>query len=240
MSQVIKQQRVITAVLIGATALVGGFIYFRINAPALESVTAQETDTQTLDLEQLGRLRGEIDRLKSERLETGRELRAMNNELSSIKSQLSAIPRDVETSGANASMTGEPDVDAASQDPEQAALQAEEQIRYQTALIQTAFDKEEQDPKWAQSAELALNDHFQGGEVGSLSFDSMACRATLCRVEVSPANAQVDTMAFEQDYSKLNHLTPWPSEGFGWIDTSDQGAPQAVLYIVREGYSLPQ
>jgi hypothetical protein len=44
---------------------------------------------------------------------------------------------------------------------------------------------------------------------------------------------------FGEDLAKLMLLAPWPVQGFGKIEHPNGQAPGAVLYIAREGHSLP-
>src|SRR5205823_4712742 len=93
---------------------------------------------------------------------------------------------------------------------------------------------EQADAEWAPTAEQALHEVFQSKELTGMHLEEAACRTTLCRLALTLD----DAMASEESFRALTRLTPWRGQGFVRIDQGGSG--EVLLYLAREGYSLPQ
>lgn len=108
-----------------------------------------------------------------------------------------------------------------------------EQIKAEEEIIQERIQSEPLDVEWSNSAIKALYESVQEKTTGGIEILSADCRSTLCRVDFL-----FDTTSSDESLRELKHFVPWNSEGLIQIDDINSG--QAVLYIAREGYSLPR
>jgi hypothetical protein len=118
-----------------------------------------------------------------------------------------------------------------------AAIQAQEDRLEQTLVTEQA------DPKWSQAAVTSWMEVFEKEsikeELKEIQLDSIECRTTLCRVELTPADSAQGPHAFEQGIRKLMLCAPWQGPGYGKIANPAGQAPVAVFYLAREGHALP-
>lgn len=106
------------------------------------------------------------------------------------------------------------------------------QIREELDFLDNSLYAEYTDPEWSGSAvsslyEMQNNDMAEGIEV--LNAD---CGSTFCRMDVA-----IDPEGVEDKVRNLMQIIPWDGELYVSID--DIGTGKAVVYISREGHSLP-
>jgi hypothetical protein len=119
----------------------------------------------------------------------------------------------------------------------------EEEIEEQEKRVRQAFEMEKGDPEWSQRAESSWTQVFQQElikeELKGIQVRSIECRTTLCRVELTTTDHVHGGAVFEADVGKLLLFAPWQGSGFGRIVNPDGQAPVALIYMAREGYTLP-
>jgi hypothetical protein len=119
----------------------------------------------------------------------------------------------------------------------------EEEIEAQEMRVKQAFEAEKKDPEWSQRAETSWSQVFQQEvvkeELKEIRLHNIECRTTACRVEVTPTGPAQGAAAFEEDVGKLVLFAPWQGSGLGRIKNPDGQAPVAMIYMAREGRTLP-
>jgi hypothetical protein len=116
---------------------------------------------------------------------------------------------------------------------ERAAVQAQEM------RVTQALTTEKEDTEWSQRAVTAWTQVLQKEDLKGVQLNNIECRMTLCRLQLTFTAPPQGDAVFGQDFTKLILLAPWPVQGFGKIENPGGQAPVAVLYIAREGHSLP-
>lgn len=201
--------------------------------------------TESNSLEAIDALKAEIKEMKGGSSDLERRSAEMNSELTSLRSQLvdlnqgqESIDRiasaDLESSGASA-----PDGEGAAAEltPEEEAEQVEAQTQELIELFEETILAEGTDPEWSSLAELALDEASKSEEMTEFNLLDAKCGATMCRMELSLDGSESP----EESFRKLVHFAPWQGEGFIRVqDGNDGESAQAVVYLAREGYSLPQ
>jgi len=126
---------------------------------------------------------------------------------------------------------------------EQEAQKLEEKTEAQEMRINQAFEMEKEDPEWSQRAVTSWTQVFQKEgikeELKGIQLRNIECRTTLCRMELTPTDPAQGTAAFEEDVSKTILFSPWSGSGSGKIENPDGQAPVAIIYMAREGHTLP-
>jgi hypothetical protein len=119
----------------------------------------------------------------------------------------------------------------------------EQEIEAHEMRLKQAFETEKEDPEWSQRAETSWTQIFQQevvkDELKGIQLRNIECRTTLCRVELTPTDPVQGAAAFEEDVGKLLLFAPWQGSGFAKIANPDGQASVAVLYVAREGHTLP-
>jgi hypothetical protein len=119
----------------------------------------------------------------------------------------------------------------------------EQDIEEQETRLEQAFETEKEDQEWSQRAETSWTQVFQQElvkeEIKGIRLRNIECRTTLCRVELRPTDPAQGAPAFEQDVGELLLFAPWQGSGFGKIENPDGQAPVAMIYMAREGHTLP-
>jgi len=106
-------------------------------------------------------------------------------------------------------------------------------------LLERAFDAESHDGAWAMSAQRLAETAMQAMLPPRSAIRSVACRATLCRIE--------STHAVETDVKKfVNQLAdpasrPWNGAFYAGPSAQDahSGVVTVVTYLAREGATMP-
>ena len=218
-------------------------------APSYESAVVipnqSENPVKFATLEHMQALRAEVERLKDSRSDLEQLAAKVNSELALLRSQLALVSRNQASLAQHVDQIARADsedLQAATRDKEAAApeLTPEEEIARTEAHVKAQIDSiegtmlaEEADPKWASSAQIALDGAFQSEEVEGLKLINAECRTTLCRLELSLDGS---TLA-EENFRRLVYFSPWQGESFFQINHE---SGEASVYLAREGYSLPQ
>jgi len=108
-----------------------------------------------------------------------------------------------------------------------------EEIRADMALMENTLYTESEDKEWSDSALKTLNNTFLQDDSQSFTISNVECRSTLCRVDLQCSSAPP-----EESFRRLQELPLWNGEVFFHMDDINSG--EAIMYISREGYSLPQ
>ncbi len=111
-------------------------------------------------------------------------------------------------------------------------FQMQIQIEKRIDHMDSALKDEDSDINWEYTVQEALYEKLQAEEMSSLELLETECGATMCRLTLSVNMSNVDDMANTAlDVSQL-----WHGAGFY---SMDERTGQLLLYIAREGYSLP-
>ena len=114
----------------------------------------------------------------------------------------------------------------------------DEQTDAHEAQVERAIASERLDPTWAPGAEQSIRGLFQERDMQAVRLVDARCRATLCRIEIAQ-NEAADGGDFEAGFRKLLIRTPWQGQGFGRVYDPFGPSPKAVLFLAREGATLP-
>jgi hypothetical protein len=188
----------------------------------------------------LTRLENERDGSAQDTARLRGELRALRERLTRLDEAQASMARHLEELGAGGALAESgafPDA-ASGAAADVAPAPTEEQIaktaRAATRTLEETFTAEPPDPEWAGRAELALTETYRNSEeLPGVNLLGAECRSTLCVLEVG---LDGDTSPGEA-YSDLVFATPWPGESFIAID---EATGAALLYLAREGHSLPR
>lgn len=115
---------------------------------------------------------------------------------------------------------------------EQAEL-ADQQALDQANFVSETHLKEAVDQDWAPEAQQTVHAMFVDEALAGFTLTSADCRASLCRIEMGLDDGILGPEAFR----KLQQNTPWDGAGFVQITLDPPGA---VLYLAREGASIPE
>ena len=201
--------------------------------------------TDSNSLEAINALKAEVKEMKGGSSDLERRSAEMNSELLSLRSQLVDLNQGQESidrivsagleSSGSSSLDGEGA--AAELTPDEEAEQVEAQTLELIELFEETILTEGTDPEWSSLAEFALDEVSKSEEMTEFNLVDAKCVTTMCRMELSLD----DSESPEESFRKLVDFAPWQGEGFIRIqDGNDGGFAQAVVYLAREGYSLPQ
>jgi len=182
--------------------------------------------------EDVAALKVEIARLKDDKSKFER----LSREMTALRSQLTQVEQEQKLRSQEEGLphsTGETEANPATLTPEEEQTRAEAQIQTQVALLEGTLLAEKLDSAWVNAAQLALNTTFHSETMAGVQLMKADCRTTLCRLELFLDGST----APEDSFRKLVHASPWEGQGFVQID-GESG--KAVVYLSREGYSLPQ
>jgi hypothetical protein len=119
----------------------------------------------------------------------------------------------------------------------------EEKIKAQEARFKQAFEMEKEDQEWSQRAEASWTEIFGQEivreELNGIQLRMIECRMTLCQLELTRSDPSQGATTFEEDVGKLLLFAPWPGSVFGKIENPVGQAPVAIIYMAREGHTLP-
>ena len=192
--------------------------------------------TESNSLEAINALEAEIKEMKGGSSDLERRSAEMNSELTSLRSQLVDLNQGQESIDRIASAQ-DGDGAAAELTPEEEAEQVEAQTMELIEFFEETILTEETDPEWSSLAELVLDEASKNEEMTEFNLVDAKCGTTMCRMELSLDGSESP----EESFRKLAHLAPWQGESFIRVqDGNDRESAQAVIYLAREGYSLPQ
>ncbi|MDL1973644.1 MAG: hypothetical protein LWX55_02405 [Deltaproteobacteria bacterium] len=209
------------------------------------SVSHESSITESNSLEDINALKAEIKEIKGGSSNLERRSAKMNSELTSLRSQLVDLnqgqesidriaPTGLESLGASAPDDGEGDASELTTDEEAELVEA--QTLELIELFEETIFAEGTDPEWSSLAELALDEASISEEMAEFNLVDAQFGTTMCRMEFSLDSSE----SLEESLLKLVHFAPWEGEGFIRVQDGSDGEPaQAVVYLAREGYSLP-
>lgn len=116
--------------------------------------------------------------------------------------------------------------------PDVTAEHLERSVEVEVAFLDQVVRSELTDPEWAAGAEQALHDALSNLNAVGLHPIGTTCRAKLCRIELL---AEGEALPHEGMRDLLDSL-PWNAATFFHM-TNDS---DALLFVAREGYELPQ
>ena len=101
-------------------------------------------------------------------------------------------------------------------------------------LLHEQLRGEGRDPAWAAAAEAQVRERLAARPVAGARDVTVECGASLCRLD-----ATFDSVdARDHGLSAVPGLVPWDCEGF--FQAADDDARHMVVYVMREGRTLPQ
>ena len=109
-------------------------------------------------------------------------------------------------------------------------VEARKQAMERLAEYDLEFSAEPVDTAWANEMEGSLASVFEGGDYGDTTVESIKCRKSSCRMEVSHGDVKSS-----REFEEIRH----GFEGSYFIQHSpvtEDGASSTVLYVVRRGY----
>jgi hypothetical protein len=175
-----------------------------------------------------------------DREDTRAELEALRRELASVRADVTRMqaesPQPFERAGADPAPAppdrGELDLEESglSELPDIAQIEAKlelQQLGFEDRLLEEGDD-------WAgaQSLEAELTRSLGEGSVRATA--SARCGQTLCSVNF----AFEDAIELDEQFHEIPNIMPWAGEGFAMIDAEDPR--RAIIYVAREGESLPE
>jgi FtsZ-binding cell division protein ZapB len=215
----------------------------KIEATALERFENPGKDATLADIEAL---KAEIEALKRGKQHLEQDSTDIQNELTSLRSKLVRLNQDQIMNSAHIdpiAETGHEGSENNAEDKETAVLElapeeevelADYQMQAQVDLFEETIFTEGTDPEWSKDAELALDMAYQSEEMRGVEAVDAECRTTVCRVQLFLDGSTPS----EETFRNLVDLTPWEGQGFVRIDEGDSS--QVVVYLARDGHSLPQ
>jgi hypothetical protein len=237
----------IVIVLIGAASFwIHGRHYSSGKFAANPTLGVKSTE-KLATLDGIEKSEAEMEHLKPDRRYSEPGSAEMNGDLTSVRLQLDQIKKDQasmaryidQLSRASLEKTEvpAPQEEGASTKltPEEVDEQAQAVLEAQVQFIEETILAEEIDTEWSSWAELALIDACQSENMTGFDVVDVECRTTACRVEISLDGS----VSPEEGLHNLSFVEPWDGASFTKIDVGVEPF-QAVVYLAREGHSLPQ
>jgi hypothetical protein len=192
----------------------------------------------------------EIDQLKESASTWKQHAATVQRELTALRSQLTQVDKE-QTALAQAidqlrthmlTVRSEPPsapernaAAAVSRSPEEDMARADAQLQTEIETLEATVYGEKPDPAWARDAEQALHALWRGQKYPGLSLVHAECRSSLCRLDLDLDRTQ----GSEESFHTLIHHMPWSGQSF-FVQITEGEVAQAVMYLAREGYALPQ
>jgi hypothetical protein len=170
--------------------------------------------------------------------EMNRRMAALASQVSSMKHAGGAAPGDVASSAGGAgarSTAGERGLSRAEREQ-----RGHDHADAQAELIEQTASAEQVDRKWAIGAENTIRASFQSPALEGLKLVGAQCRSTVCRIDVAPVDSADGGENFDAGFRRLMIRTPWQGQGFGRVYDPFGPAPRGVLFLAREGQTLPE
>jgi hypothetical protein len=187
--------------------------------------------------EDLEALRAEVAHMQAGMEQLQRQAAAMSHELAALRTQRPGVdqnqtPRDRERHQRLRTDTGE---GATARTPATTLEDEDVQAQVQTQIegFEGTLVEEAADPGWASAVQVALQEALDREAMTGLRLVEADCRTSLCRLELALDGAMPPGEAFEP----LIHSAPWDGPWFAHID---EASGVAVVYLSREGDTLPQ
>ncbi|MEL6349351.1 MAG: hypothetical protein AAFV53_39985 [Myxococcota bacterium] len=179
-----------------------------------DDATHQPISAESLDL-----LRAEISQLR-------REQNTLTDDIDDLYAQADKAADDGDEE------TQETSAEAAV--PELSAEELEALTSNQVKLLDEHVIGETPDRTWKEQAEAAIDQMIREQSFEAGSVVETECARSICRLEF----AFDDERALDSGSGDALKITPWPGESFYIIEGGD--TPRVVLYLAREGHSLPR
>lgn len=224
------------AVALGAVVIVSLIVDQDTPAPAAQNVdlpSATKHETATLDSARVAALERRIDELQN---------RVNLAETAASAQEVSSGPQQQAASEAQSAQP-----EAMEQRPETPERRAETALRdqeeqdriYQQQTI-AALDEqlatEEYDTDWDSNVKAELDQNLKLDSFNGTRVSNVECKSTLCRVALTHTNAEAETLFFEN----LGNLPMMKNtRAYYQRETNADGSTSMVLYVAREGKSLP-
>lgn len=208
-----------------------------------QSVVQTPTDTRP-DIEalntQMDLVSKRIENMDQRLSKTAQQMTLFHNQLDQIVSMArSARPTGPATeTKAAAQIKPSPETpEKQDQEQRQAAEQAQAKMQVEAELIDDIIHSEPLDREWKDSSEIVLVDTFLSEKFRPLEVIGTECSGTLCRVRFN-LNDLAPTQAGMDKLTQVLSALPWTGES--WLKLADTEPGEAILYLAREGYSLPR
>jgi hypothetical protein len=167
-------------------------------------------------------------------MERDPSLAQLNAQMAALAAQIASLKHQASSATGNQEPTAPPLTREEEQQRGDAQTDAQEKLVEQTIV------SERLDPSWAPAAESAIRKMFDDGQIESLKLVGTQCRATLCRIDIASNGSAGEGGDFDQSFRKLLVRMPWQAQGFGRVYDPFGPSPTAVVFLAREGNSLPQ
>lgn len=193
----------------------------------------------------LAALRGEIMLLKAEIAaikKASSRSSPIQEEFSKLKEEIAALYQQIgNISTASESLDNAEGLREPAEFTEQDIIAATEEQAYKDRkrmeMINSVFLSENTDYQWATKITKLITQPLENGEQVRTILSDVECRATLCRVEVNHEDA---TAAGEFELQLSMQVGESLPQINYFHEPQDDGSINVVMYLVREGYDLPQ
>lgn len=150
----------------------------------------------------------------------------LNKQLTSLQSQINHLK--------NQGISNIEDTTLPELTPEEEAEIATQAIQQEVDLIDDTLDSETVDLAWSQEAHGVLTEAIQNNDrMTGVQLDAVECKSTLCRLSLSFD----DQSSLDNGFRTMPSIMPWEGQAFFRVDDMESG--EAVVYLAREGYELP-
>jgi hypothetical protein len=187
----------------------------------MTSVLQLDGPGEHVTLEDIATLKKEIESLKNDRKKLEKRSDETDREIAQLRSQSWSLSQDQAATAPQLT-------------PKQKLERAAAQIQAQVELVEGTLRTETVDPRWTDGAEATLRETFHKENMKGFQLWAVTCRTTLCRTELTLEGSSSP----EESFKRLANSVPWQGQGFVRIDPGESAG--IVLYLSREGYSLPR
>lgn len=224
----------LTGVIVAA-GLVTVYYFVRPDAPSLSAVQVIDIKDKAAEL-RIGELETQL-RAVQKQLELNEQARA---EASPVDRNVGSPEPSAKTAMTNlelAPQSPRPTVDSTENELDAlAAIEAEErQIRKARQTLDEQLASEEVDTQWSNSVMMTLKEAWTEPTFTGSQIDSIDCRSTLCRINISNRDSTSDE-AFGDSYWSVPPFTQGPSF-YNRIENAD-GSTSWTIYVARERHEL--
>jgi hypothetical protein len=108
-------------------------------------------------------------------------------------------------------------------------------VQQRVAVIESELASQATDPLWSPEAVEHVRKVFSNESFDGDTLLDVVCATTFCRLEVTHADEDSRGQFMDQIFPTLR----WQTEGYSHTIDNHDGSYNSVLYLSREGYSLP-
>ena len=108
-------------------------------------------------------------------------------------------------------------------------------VQDRITTLETAFAAQAPDPRWSPQAVDHITHVLNSDALSGTTLANLACATTLCRLEVR----HDDEDSRDRFMSEIFPALGWQTKAYSQAVTQTDGGFTTVLYVAREGYSLP-